>query len=145
MALFATITLAGMIGANPVTLVSHDGVDYVYHTSKKTYSVALKDCEKAGATLAMPKTKESQRFVASTWPTERFWIGIDDLATKGIYYFVDGTLVRNTFWLSGEPNNLDGLENCVQMRNGGWNDSICTIKGAYLCQKGKIYLTLSFT
>ena len=36
-------------------------------------------------------------------------------------------------WRDGEPNNVDGKENCVEIysgnQSGEWNDNVCTTKG----------------
>lgn len=43
--------------------------------------------------------------------------------------------VGYTNWSSGEPNNEDGVENCVEMKpSGDWNDHPCSSSQAFVCE-----------
>jgi len=55
---------------------------------------------------------------------EPFWIGFKETATEGVYEWITGEPVVHTNWQGGEPNNLGGLENRVEMYpTGRWNDN----------------------
>ena len=51
--------------------------------------------------------------------------------------WVDGSNVAFTNWAPGEPNDQNGVENCVEFytRDGQWNDMPCTYSRAYVCKK----------
>ena len=51
-----------------------------------------------------------------------------------------GEKASYTNWITGEPNNTSGNENCVELRttsayDGTWNDQSCDDMLAFVCQK----------
>lgn len=56
------------------------------------------------------------------------------------YWLTTGAPATYTNWLAGEPNNYQGVENCIQWMfrkdNRGWNDWNCAIEMRYICEKG---------
>ncbi|PVD31801.1 hypothetical protein C0Q70_07219 [Pomacea canaliculata] len=45
------------------------------------------------------------------------WVGADDISTEGSFVWNDGSplLTSSSLWNTGEPNNVGGNEDCVQM------------------------------
>ena len=40
-----------------------------------------------------------------------------------------------TDWYAGQPDNLGGYENCLQlMRDGTWNDHFCSAEFPFICE-----------
>lgn len=55
--------------------------------------------------------------------------------------YSDGTLLANgafSAWSPGEPNDVTGAEDCVNLEyaseNRAWNDVSCQTLNAYICQ-----------
>lgn len=53
---------------------------------------------------------------------------------NGVFIWSDGTSFTKTFWKSGEPNNLNGNENCLLTNDGAWNDEDCSVTKYYVCK-----------
>ena len=53
------------------------------------------------------------------------------------FTWTDQTVFDYENWSGGEPNNVDGVENCVQANknaNFQWNDCPCNWHIAYVCE-----------
>jgi hypothetical protein len=68
------------------------------------------------------------------------WIGLNDLKTKGVYEWSDGSPVSWTNWYVGQPDERRTDKTCVYMslRRGKrgwmyWSDQNCTNKYAFIC------------
>ena len=46
---------------------------------------------------------------------QTFWIGLNQLTVANGFVWSDGTPVNFVNWNGGEPNNVNGGENCVEM------------------------------
>ena len=54
---------------------------------------------------------------------------------KAIFLWVTGRPVELAYWSDKEPNSLNGLEDCGEIRgNGQWNDDRCNAKLTYICE-----------
>ena len=58
----------------------------------------------------------------------------------GTFVWVDETTPTYTNWLTDEPDNAFGHEDCGAMRGGeefkaGWNDNNCDANNNYICEK----------
>jgi Lectin C-type domain len=63
------------------------------------------------------------------------WIGLGDWTTEGNFSWVDSTPRSFTKWSTGEPNNVGGDEDCVEINRDGtsWNDISCqTVRPNYI-------------
>ena len=59
--------------------------------------------------------------------TGRVWVGACDADVEGTWAWVTGEPWSYAPWASGEPNNMSGSEDCVEMYSGdSWNDIWCT-------------------
>ena len=72
----------------------------------------------------------------------RFWLGLTDAAVEGTYRWEsDNSLVNYTHWAVAEPNNMNGVEDCVWLYGAGdpgfWNDDNCFKEYYYICEKPK--------
>lgn len=69
-----------------------------------------------------------------------FWVGADDMSTKGSFVWNDGSplLTSSSLWNAGEPNNSGGNEDCVQMHISrdilALNDNVCGKTFRYICE-----------
>lgn len=74
-------------------------------------------------------------------PSERYWIGANDLAKHGIFHWgLDNKQVRYKQWASGEPNSASirgEQEHCanLQAETMQWNDSVCSKRLKFICER----------
>lgn len=67
----------------------------------------------------------------------RMWVGADDRATEGVFFWSDGRRVEpifDTFFAEGEPNNVLNEDCLERVANNEWNDAECAITQAYGCR-----------
>jgi len=110
----------------------------------KSWVLAERDCESEGAHLVVIDDDAENLYVKSiaekavtnnTSTNQLTWIGLGDQATEGHFQWVTGAPVGLTYWADGEPNNLYGLEDCVEVRaTGQWNDDRCEVPMSYVCE-----------
>ncbi|XP_042365609.1 macrophage mannose receptor 1 [Plectropomus leopardus] len=112
---------------------------------KKSWGAAREDCIARGADLISIHTQQEEEFVSLYSKASSKWIGLKHNPTEGGYSWSDGTPLSHTNWGSGEPNNHEGREECVEMvssTNGTiswWNDLNCDAHQDWICMiaKGK--------
>jgi hypothetical protein len=67
------------------------------------------------------------------------WIGANDREEEGSFRWAGGSDLGYAAWIFGQPNDLDGAEDCVELRgfDGGWIDIACTVDVARgsLCEQ----------
>jgi hypothetical protein len=77
--------------------------------------------------------------VADTGKTSKFWIGLSDVVTEGVYLWnASGSAASYTFWAAGETSKAG--EDCVNTDSvaaRNWKESNCGGKNLPLCQKGE--------
>ncbi len=67
-----------------------------------------------------------------------FWIGLNNLDKESGYQWSDGKPLNYLNWNYGEPNNFNGVEECVEVQaNQGWNDVNCYINKGWICRINK--------
>jgi hypothetical protein len=65
------------------------------------------------------------------------WLGATDRELEGTFVWRDGRPVVYSSWEAGEPNDLGGNEECVELRElGRWNDEECSRGRSFLCESG---------
>uniref|UniRef100_A0A8C7GXF4 C-type lectin domain-containing protein n=1 Tax=Oncorhynchus kisutch TaxID=8019 RepID=A0A8C7GXF4_ONCKI len=116
---------------------------YFVSSEKKTWSESRQDCVERGADLVIVNSREKQRFLFSLNKT--FWIGLTDRETEGSWKWVDGTPLRTSYWIIGQPDNGRSVstvpgEDCAFIRKGQdqpektWNDLNCAEKRIWICE-----------
>ncbi|KAG7313945.1 hypothetical protein KOW79_022441 [Hemibagrus wyckioides] len=111
---------------------------YYLSTSMKTWNESSQDCINRGANLVIINSREEEEFISLQLGSSRAWTGLNDRENEGVWKWVDGTPLTTAFWAVGEPNNfLD--EDCAEILGGlekkGWNDSPCSTKYYWICEK----------
>ncbi|KAF0312172.1 Lectin BRA-3 [Amphibalanus amphitrite] len=72
--------------------------------------------------------------------TEHFrgnrWFGLNDRAKEGTFVWSNGEPLDFTFWYCGEPNDLYGSEDCVDLGKPQthWNDNDCNKRYKFVCR-----------
>uniref|UniRef100_H2ZTL4 C-type lectin domain-containing protein n=1 Tax=Latimeria chalumnae TaxID=7897 RepID=H2ZTL4_LATCH len=65
------------------------------------------------------------------------WIGMEKNASKNQWLWSCGEPVNFTFWLGGQPDNFDKIEDCgVLQPSSEWNDAPCNMLAYYMCFSG---------
>jgi len=120
---------AGVI-AGPITNPAN-GHDY-YLLTPETWPVAEAEAEDMGGSLAVVRNADEQEWIFSTFGNlggvgRGLWIGLHRTEPGGKFVWANGSPLDYAHWLTGEPNNAGGNENCVQIQwypaaPGTWND-----------------------
>ncbi|XP_062420614.1 CD209 antigen-like isoform X2 [Pungitius pungitius] len=117
---------------------------YFYHSfyyissSEESWQVSRQFCLQRGADLLIINSKEEQDFARQF--QKRTWIGLTDGETEGTWKWVDGTELKERYWVTGEPNSYEGNnEDCGEIRfyakQYNWNDEQCSLKNFWICEK----------
>uniref|UniRef100_A0A673L868 Macrophage mannose receptor 1-like n=1 Tax=Sinocyclocheilus rhinocerous TaxID=307959 RepID=A0A673L868_9TELE len=115
----------------------------------KTWDEALDFCRELGGDLLSIHHEKLCGFACRVYPA---WIGYRMYDPSVGFVWSDGSSSSYQSWASDEPNNLNNIENCVEMRisiwdnDGGWNDVNCQDRKDWYCQirkgtfqSGKLY------
>ena len=66
-----------------------------------------------------------------------FWIGLSEPEGQKGYSWTDGSALNYLNWGIGEPNNHNGMENCVELKirdgQSWWNDNFCWASNHFVC------------
>ncbi|XP_039273063.2 C-type lectin lectoxin-Enh5-like [Styela clava] len=132
-------------------LVTHwtkasNGFWYRLFDEAKSYPDAKESCLSHNARLASAGIRDAtvrqelQNGILAS--ISNCWIGLDDVTQEGRFIWsdnVDDLTVDHSLWLSGEPNNANGGEDCaVVFRQNNrlyLNDGNCPYTTKYLCEK----------
>ncbi|XP_018431303.1 PREDICTED: pulmonary surfactant-associated protein D-like, partial [Nanorana parkeri] len=110
---------------------------YVSNGVEATYPEAKVSCASAGGQLATPRTSEENQaiFSISRNLKKHAFMGITDMQTEGVFRYPSGETITYSNWGPSEPNNTNGVEDCVEIRETGkWNDENCSSKRFYICE-----------
>ncbi|XP_038076947.1 macrophage mannose receptor 1-like [Patiria miniata] len=109
------------------------------------WSEAENYCHKLGADLASVHGQDEQDFLYGLVSGENsgdFWIGLREFGKNGKYRWADNTTLDYDAWVTGEPNDFNGEEECVEMyprldseTGGNWNDQNCGTPRNFICKK----------
>lgn len=91
-------------------LVAYDGSDYVLTSGNLTWDEAQAEAVAIGGNLVSINSADEENFLQSTFGTELFWIGINDVVQEGMFEWVGGDPVTYTNWAPGEPNDFGGQD-----------------------------------
>ena len=110
---------------------------YTYHTEKKTWYEALRECKLKGGNLASITSKEEQVKIVSgmpNWSDGGWWIGLHSDRT---WRWVDGRTLAWANWFPGGPKDSTGCAG-MQIRDSDkqceWFDKECDAEYKYICK-----------
>lgn len=65
-----------------------------------------------------------------------FWIGASDRSVEGRFDWVSGELFDFSDFLLGDPDNLFGVQDCVERDSpsGQWQDRACNVQNRFVCE-----------
>ena len=117
--------------------LSSEGICYSYFTSTGiSWTDARLECVSSGYDLATVTSSEENTLLYSLATSgTSCWIGLNDIDVEGIFVWADGSSSSYRSWSSGQPNNVDDNQDCVEMYNNQyWNDDGCTVnQNCYYC------------
>jgi len=88
-----------------------------------------------GGYIASVKDQEELDAITAKLDNKRYWLGINNRASKGNYLSeASGKETQFLKWRSGEPNNIEGNERCVELVGGEMNDDMCFRNLHIICQ-----------
>jgi hypothetical protein len=103
----------------------------------RTQPDAETECEKRGYRLATFHDKNDLDAVRNAFFNSglHVWNGLErKTAGTSTLVWIDGSPEDVQEFSSGEPDNAGGIENCVEMTNGTWNDTNCARQLSFLCE-----------
>ncbi|WP_437288407.1 C-type lectin domain-containing protein [Sorangium sp. So ce406] len=127
-------------GSTTCDMQTHNGHNYLFCDGQESWTDAKASCASQGMSLVTLNDAEEEAWVnrlASTYSTQKWWMGMNDRASEGTFAWDSGDAVSYTNWYPGEPNNV-GNEDCGQLNRfypePGWNDEPCSLHLRYICE-----------
>lgn len=124
----------------------YTGSCYIVTPTILNHEQAKESCEEKNASLVDISSREENSFVASLVPgSVPVWIGYSDKKLQGTFVW-DKTGKQGTYtnWRSNQPDNWNGNEDCVEIRNDEkWNDVQCDVSYQAICKTGNAGLIFS--
>ncbi|MDX1684359.1 MAG: HYR domain-containing protein [Saprospiraceae bacterium] len=112
-----------------------NGHKYFCSLYSATWPDAQRHCTQIGGHLGVMNDKEENSFVASKLIARTGYIGLTDKEEEGQFEWVNGDPVTFTNWEAGQPDNLNGLQDYVEMAPSGlWNDEYADIRNEFICE-----------
>lgn len=112
------------------TADSTNAARYIGVNSRLSWHAAQAYCREFHTDLALiTSTTENDAMQKIAYGLGKSWIG----AYRDTWKWSDGTNTSNLLWLSGQPDNLDGDENCVVLDNGMFTDIKCNELHYFIC------------
>lgn len=113
---------------------------YRVENAPLSWPAASAACGFAGGYLAVIGSPAENATVRALIPTTtRFWLGMGDGLSEGVWLWLDGSLVDRdpARWDPNQPNDsqANGGEDCGEMSNSGtWNDDNCNAMQPFVCE-----------
>ncbi|XP_062600483.1 C-type lectin lectoxin-Lio3-like isoform X2 [Saccostrea cucullata] len=111
----------------------------------KAWDKASIKCLQYGAKLVEIETREENFFLKQRIidydKLRLYWIGGTDEISEGRFVLAStGSSLTFTDWSRGEPNDVKGQEDCIEIttlfnRTGIWNDNNCSSELYFICER----------
>jgi hypothetical protein len=124
------------------------GTSYKYVHYLKTWNNARSTCQSMNAVLVTINSEAENNFtgrlaaksVMSNY--NRLWIGLrfkyQNRSHGNDTIWASNSTFKYDSWWTGEPNDVDGIEDCVEMiienEKYNWNDVKCDVKRPFICE-----------
>ena len=113
----------------------YGGHRYFCSLAPASWDEAKVICTLNGGHLAVINDQSENEYVSSKLMGQTAWIGGTDENTEGLFEWVnrEGFIYRN--WLIGQPNNMNGNEDYIELRpDGYWNDQNGASSREFVCE-----------
>ncbi|XP_052272431.1 perlucin-like, partial [Dreissena polymorpha] len=121
--------------------ISYHGHCYHFSHDAESWIGSEGICLHFGAYLAEIDNRDEYIFIQH-WVdifARYFWVGATDLGYEGDWIWANSKKHFSnayTRWVTGEPNNSGGSENCLALStHWGWNDGTCSKMFNFICEK----------
>ncbi|XP_071986213.1 mannose-binding protein C-like isoform X2 [Engystomops pustulosus] len=118
------------------TRVSGDKI-YTSKGEVANYQDAKAACNNAGGQLPSPRNEKENKVLKEFYKIKnsRSFLYMNDMKTEGTFTYPNGDPISYANWNSGEPNDADKAEDCVEIREDGkWNDAGCSKSLLVICE-----------
>ncbi|RXM32785.1 C-type lectin domain family 4 member E, partial [Acipenser ruthenus] len=131
----------------PEKWLQFNGKCYYFSTDTMNWHSSRASCVSMGADLVIIESEAEQRFLMNAAKAQtarnRYWIGLTDAVTEGVWLWVDGTPLNDKakYWYTGQPDDWkegedSSGEDCARLAYSidwadplkVWHDSSCTQK-----------------
>ena len=99
-----------------------NGKWYRIYIEKLPWNSARQRCTTLGGQLAVIPNEPTWVFIRKLADGQDLWLGATDVATEGLWTWIDGTPFKFKAWNRREPNNMAGKEHYLTTAGDGWND-----------------------
>ncbi|KAL3888085.1 hypothetical protein ACJMK2_000466 [Sinanodonta woodiana] len=107
---------------------------YKFYRANQTFNNAMMLCEADGAKLAIIKDEATFRLMNQVTSGAVTFIGLRAMGVNREWTWWNGQLASYMAWNFNQPDNWNGLENCVIFYTQ-YADVYCTSLGYFICQK----------
>ncbi|XP_071135104.1 perlucin-like isoform X1 [Mytilus edulis] len=122
-----------------------------YYISKNvhlSWPEASSDCKALSANLAVVDDRDTLNFLFTKInPSHQkpqngvcqtnadYWIDGTDQVVEGHWIWATfSNPIEGNFWCPGNPSNSGGHEDCLEFKDGHWNDDVCTTPQPFICE-----------
>ncbi len=129
----------GPCGEGDAFFETNDGTCFEYFFETASWAGARLQCQFLSGDLARIDDSATNGILSSLVPSAfpEAWLLGTDASSEGSWNW-DGQAMTYTNWRSGEPNNGNGVENCLMLmsnQGGTWDDRNCNEQLGYICQR----------
>ncbi|RVE60798.1 hypothetical protein OJAV_G00184880 [Oryzias javanicus] len=120
-----------------------DGRSFLFVKENLTWIKAEKNCQSMKANLASVHSEKEYRFIqdliiSTTGKSLLSWIGGSDCHQNNLWIWSDGSVFSFTMWSPRQPDDLHGIQSCIQMNFGetlNWDDTACFHNRTSICAR----------
>ncbi|XP_077573854.1 galactose-specific lectin nattectin-like [Stigmatopora nigra] len=113
---------------------------YIYQHDPRSFSDAESVCNVIGGNLVSINSRKENAVVVelireAEGSVVDAWIGLHDAIEEGEFVWTDGEVLNFRFFGSGQPDNDNGNEDCVEIAASGemWADDQCSGLHPFVC------------
>ena len=120
----------------PTTTGNYNGHKYEYYNETMDWWQAYRFCEKKGGHLVTVTSEEENNFVVELAKSrsDNLWVGARTSDGEK-WFWLTGEEFNYNNWDDGEPNNLNGTQDALQIYvSGKWDDVASSDKKVFVCE-----------
>jgi hypothetical protein len=118
------------------TVLVPTGHAYRVRHGRQPWFQAKDSCEQTGEGIHLAVLDDAAELAAvqTIIDVPKLWIGVDDVDEENHFVLVTGGPAVYLPWAAGEPNNSQGVEDCVELIGDALNDDSCDTPLPFLCE-----------